>query len=155
MTEKTRKSVTIDEDLAEWVENRNINFSGLVNDLLNQYRATNESDLSVLKRRIKEEQEEVAELREKIDRKETNLRKLENELEQREEKEEEKKNLLREARDALEDTPLNRENPAVKNWARKLEMKPVKLVEELSDEEEATNGHRNTPLKSGSGLVVE
>lgn len=134
---KRRKSVTIDEHLADEVDRRSeINFSGLVNDLLDSYLSEGNSfdsmkaALTVRLDRIESE----------IEQKEKQLNQLREEREKIEEliEEQEKKcdPQLEEALNVLQNTPkekLYRENEAVKNWARKIGIPPEKLVEKVKE----------------------
>lgn len=80
-----------------------------------------EQRIQTLKREIRDRERELAEERDELQR-------LKGRLEGYEEK---AKTELEAAREQLCDTPKDVDNPAVKNWAKKLGMTPMELIEEL------------------------
>jgi len=73
---KKRTGIAIDEDIYDYLKERNINVSGLVNSLLRTYVGGGESDLRVLDRQINEVRDEIDSLRDKLRIKESELRRL-------------------------------------------------------------------------------
>jgi predicted nucleic acid-binding Zn-ribbon protein len=135
---KKRKSVTIDESLARQIDQRNeINFSSLVNDLVEHYfagDATAHKTKTALKVQLQHVQDEIEQKEERL----RQLRKREEELEQLiEEHEDQQDPLVEEALEVLQDLPddkLHAENDAVINWASKIGISPAKLVELVKNE---------------------
>ncbi|WP_143095843.1 hypothetical protein [Natronobacterium haloterrestre] len=130
---KRRKSVTIDEHLADEVDRRDeINFSGLVNDLIESYLSGGvtankmKTALTVRLDRIDNE----------IEQKEKRLEQLKEERDEIqsliEEHDERRDPTVEQALQVLQDIPeehLHPENKAVKNWAGKTGIPPSELIE--------------------------
>jgi chromosome segregation ATPase len=77
--------------------------------------------ISMIETEKNERQRELEEERQALDALESKLEATQTEREM----------MLSEAREQLADTPKDAENPAVKNWAEKLDMTPEALLEEL------------------------
>ncbi|AUX08291.1 hypothetical protein AArcSl_0641 [Halalkaliarchaeum desulfuricum] len=134
---KRRKSVTIDENLADEVDRRSeINFSGLVNDLIENYLSEGDNPHKV-----------KAALTVRLDRIESEIERKEKQLNQLREEREEIENLIEEQEEkrdpqlekglkVLQNLPeekLHTENKAVKNWARKIGIPAENLVEKVEE----------------------
>jgi DNA repair exonuclease SbcCD ATPase subunit len=129
---KTRKTITVDAELARLVDNRDeFNLSGFVNRCLEQHfggqiAATPEK--AALKAELEELEEELADL----DQKRQRLRDERQDIEQRlDEQAEQEPELLDQARTKLQGTPRDPDNPAVQNWAGKLGIPADQLINEL------------------------
>jgi len=88
-----------------------------------------------LERRVEEKERRISMIRteknereRELEREESELSALRSKLDQTDTRKEAK---LSEARDALSGVPHEADNPAIKNWARKLDMTPSELLEEL------------------------
>jgi hypothetical protein len=136
MGEKKSTSVSIDESLLQEVrDRRGLNLSGLVNEFLQDYLAFGdaaeahlEARLSHLQQREDQLEDELDSVREEIDYVEARLEDIGTDDD----------DSVDEQIDAmLHDFPsgehLRVENPAILTWARKLEVEPSWLVEEIED----------------------
>ena len=79
--------------------------------------------IQTLEREINERERELAQEREELERYEQMLQEFQ----------ERNDGLIEEANDALEGTPLEPDNPAVKNWAEEIGIPPTELVHELEE----------------------
>jgi len=105
----------------------------IVNQALEREFSTAET--AAVERRIDEKETRITNLQREINEREREMAKVQDELgrlrQQLENYTDHRQDQLDEARDALEGVDADPENPAVKNWAGKLGMTPVELVEEL------------------------
>lgn len=123
---KERKSVTLDPDLYERVQNdASLNFSGLVNRVVREYYEGGHPDgLDLQIRRVENRLEEVRAEEEKLERR----------LDELNERKEKVDDALDEALDALEGlstSKLHPDNLAVETQARKLGVQPDVLCERV------------------------
>jgi septal ring factor EnvC (AmiA/AmiB activator) len=129
---KTRKTITIDSELAEIVDRRDeFNLSGFVNVCLEQHFSADGAtspQATALKAKLEQIEEELEDAERKRERLRSRRQEIEAELEDVEDDEPE---LLEQARDKLANTPKDPDNPAIQNWASKLGMPSEELVEEL------------------------
>jgi len=131
---KKRRSVSLSEENDEFLSNHP-NASQLVDELVTQYRTGGMVDQTVREYRIQQLEAEVkehesesewAEKKAKLKREE--LQELKQEAQQDEIR---TKAELSDAKEALEHTPKEPTNPAIKQWATDLGMTPQELIEEL------------------------
>jgi flagellar motility protein MotE (MotC chaperone) len=129
MTDKKTTSLSIDADLKRAVSQREeLNLSGVVNDFLRGYLAHGDATAATLEARLEHLQRKNERLLKQVDEVEQEIAHVEELLEaQREAAETDHEEIERLAHDLPED--LSVENPAVKNWARKLNRRPKELVE--------------------------
>lgn len=132
---KERKTFSLDPELVGELDEKNKNASGVVNDLLREYLVGG-SDAAVGKElRIKDIEEKTMELQNERDRINRHLERLRNEkrrLEQQiEEQQAEHRERIEEAARFVKDKPAD--NPAVQNWADKLNMDPYDLKAEVEE----------------------
>jgi chromosome segregation ATPase len=129
---KTRKTITIDSELAEIVDRRDeFNLSGFVNVCLEQHFSADGAtspQATALKAKLEQVEEELEDAERKRERLRSRRQEIEAELEDVEDDEPE---LLEQAREKLSNTPKDPDNPAIQNWASKLGMPSEELVEEL------------------------
>ena len=129
---KTRKTITIDSELAEIVDRRDeFNLSGFVNLCLEQHFAADGAtspQATALKAKLEQIEEELEDAERKRERLRSRREQIEEELEDTEDSEPE---LLAQAREKLENTPKDPDNPAIQNWASKLGIPSNELVEQL------------------------
>lgn len=130
MSDKKPKSITFDEDNYEFLSNHD-NASALVRDLVEQYRTDGNREKAALKLRQEQKQRELKSAREDVARLEADLEEITDLLTELKEIEDDS---WEEAKEALEAVPLEPDNLAVKNWAKKLGMTPTKLIERVSEE---------------------
>ena len=140
--EKKRVTVTLSEENVDWLDEKYNNRSGFIDDMLTQYRTGDiQTEQGLHELRAEQLLEEALDLeseKNQLERKaERKRKKAERYLEQSETAEEQTEAELAEAREALEEAGVNitPTNPAVENWAEKLGMTPVELVEKLEDGE--------------------
>jgi predicted nuclease with TOPRIM domain len=132
---KTRKQITIDPALAEEVDRRDeFNLSGFVNACLEQHFAegtTGTAGKSAVRAQIERLETEI----EEAERKREQLREQRTRLEEELDDMDDEPALLDQAREQLEHTPKDPDNPAIQNWSGKLGMSPNELCNRLK------NGH--------------
>lgn len=91
-----------------------------------------------LERRMKEKERRISVVREERERRESELSELQKELnalqEKYDKKKSEKQSKLEDAREALAEVPKNVDNPAIQNWAEKLDLEPDELIDKLEGE---------------------
>jgi phage shock protein A len=133
---KTRKTITIDSELAEIVDERDeFNLSGFVNACLEQQFAGDDVTTpkqSALQAQIEQIEEELDQAEQKRERLREKRERLEDEMDELEDDEPE---LMAQAREKLKHTPKDPDNPAVQNWASKLGIASEQLVEQLEADE--------------------
>lgn len=126
MAKKT-KTFSLDPEIKEYASNLD-NASAVVNDLLEQHKKGSDSTLVALDLQIKQKRQKkqrVKEEYESIERDVAELVELRRQLSQVED------NDLEEAKTKLEGVERDPSNPAIQNWAGKLEMTEVELIEAL------------------------
>jgi len=129
--QKKTTSISLDADLKQRAQsNAHINLSGLCNDLLEEYFASGSSSkarLEAKRDRLLQQREhletELAHLNEEIETVEAQLAECEERDRHRDKKVEELAEQLPDDVDA--------ENPAVQNWATKLDLTPAQLTDEI------------------------
>lgn len=88
-----------------------------------------------LQRRIEEKERRISMIESERNERDREIEQERQELEalraKKEKAQSEKERLLAKARDALEDTPKDAENPAIVEWGDRIDMTPKKLLEEL------------------------
>jgi len=127
MSKKPRKTVTLSEQ-AKQILDKEDNASAVVTDLVEQYGRTGDRGTAGLRLQRKHKARELEQALETVERLERELEDIDElirEFEQDDEAEWE------EARNALEDTPREPDNPAIQNWAQQLGVTPQELVREL------------------------
>jgi len=132
MSEKKRTSITVDPDVYEFLKQPDVNQSGLINELVKQYRDNQDRQVAALELRVEHLEEEAKRDRENAQRKQQQAEEIRELLQDARQTEQTK---LQEARNALENTPLKPDNPGVENWADKLDMSPTELIERLENTE--------------------
>jgi len=137
---KSRKTITIDDELARLVDDRDaFNLSGFVNSCLEQHFADGNAaspELAALRAELEQIERELSDIENKRDRLHEERTRIEEQLDGVEDDEPE---LLDQARTKLADTPRDAENPAIQNWAAKLGMPVERLLDELGPRQEVTS----------------
>lgn len=129
MSGKKRTSISIDEDVFRFLKQSEINQSGLINELVKEYRDNENRQLAALELRYKHAKADAEELQEKADRK---FKEAEEIKELLDEAKLNQSNELDEAVDAIQDLPVHKREPdnlAVQNWADRVDMDPGELLE--------------------------
>lgn len=141
--EKKRITVTLSAENVQWMDDRYNNRSGFLDDLVTQCRnGDGRAEEALQELRAEQLMEEAEDLKAESKRKkreaERKRQKAQEYLKQKEKVSEQAEAELADARDALLDNDgviLEPTNPAVQNWADKLGMTPVELIEELERDE--------------------
>lgn len=130
---KERVSVTVDPDVAEYLDRDAINTSGLVNRLLkDEMDGTNETTVRMLELRREQLQSECDELAARLDQKQNDLQRVEARID---ELEDEREDRIAEARELIPPKARSVGNPAVETWANKLDMGEEELIGRLNEGE--------------------
>jgi len=127
MASKERRTFSLDEDNDEWLADQD-NASAVVNRLVDQARQNGGTQGAAIDLNIEQKERELKNARQNVERLESEieeLRELRQQVTQQETAD------IERAREALAGAELNPSNPAVENWATKLEMTPAELVAEL------------------------
>jgi post-segregation antitoxin (ccd killing protein) len=131
MSDKKRTSITIDEEVYEYLKQSEINQSGLINELVKEYKRNDKRRVAALETRY---QELIGDAEEAAARAERKYAEAEEVQELLEEARKGNVNGIEAATDALSEIPderLTPENPAVQNWADKLGITATQLVQQL------------------------
>lgn len=127
MTGKPRKTVTLSEE-AKAILDTEDNASAVVTDLVEQYGRSGERGTAGLRLQRKHKARELEQSLETVERLEAELEDIDELIE---EFEVQRSDEWQDAKDALEHTPKDPENDAIKHWAQKLGITPEELIEEL------------------------
>lgn len=135
--EKQRRTVSLDDDLDDWLGNDGRNASELVNRLVREYRNGGRAEnvalgmrLEDIEHRLEQERAEVARAESRIERLERERSRIEDELKRRRER---VQAVVDETVARIEDgrfpeRNLHPSNPAVENWAAEAEMSARQFV---------------------------
>lgn len=131
MSDKVSTSVTLEPENREYLDREVNNRSAFINDLIEAHRkGKSEMEEAIARHR---KQQLKSELRSVESREEQITNELEHINQKIASEEERKERLWKEAIDALEGVPMEPDNPAVQNWAGKLDMTPAELIEEIEE----------------------
>lgn len=134
MSDKVSTSITLEAENREYLDREVNNRSAFINDLIEAHRQ-GKSDIDEAIARYRRQQ-----LQSELNTVESRKEEIENELDlinkQVQKEEARKQEMLAEAKHKLSDIPHSPDNPAVENWAEKLDMTPEELIEELGDDDE-------------------
>lgn len=139
---KQRKTFSLDDEVVEELNERNLNASGVANDLLTEYLiggTTAATGKEIRIQHIEQEIEQQLNERDRINRRIERLRNERERLEREIEKQQsEYHDRLEEAAQFVRGKPAD--NPAVENWANKLNMTPEELLTEVERKLGGTEG---------------
>jgi predicted nucleic acid-binding Zn-ribbon protein len=131
MSDKKVTSVGLDPKNAEYLDQETNNKSRFINDLIEAHRhGTSEMEEVVIRYQREQLQSELRQIESRKESVESQLEIIDKRVTSKEQHREEQ---FAEAREVLADVPADPENPAVENWASKLDMTPSELLEELAD----------------------
>lgn len=134
---KTRKTITIDDELARLVDNHpEFNLSGFVNQCLEQHFAgegPGSPEMAALRAELEQIEVEIQEAKQRQERLRDKRAAIEEQLT---ETEDDTPELWDQAVTALSTTPRDPDNPAIQTWAGKLGMTADQLCEQLPAPEE-------------------
>jgi hypothetical protein len=131
MSDKKRTSISIDADVYQFLQQSEVSQSGLINELVREYKDNDKKQVAALELRHEHLIEEAETLEERAERKRQQAEEVMMLLQ---EKRQEEHEMLEDARDGLsgiDDHRLTEDNPAVENWAGKMDMTPKELLEQL------------------------
>jgi len=129
VSDRERISVTLESENVAYLDREVNNRSAFINDLIEAHRkGKSEIDEAVARHRKQQLESELRRIESEKSSVQSELEHLEEKLSREEARKQEK---LQEARDTLEPGQFVPENPAVENWADKLDMTPEELIEEL------------------------
>jgi len=128
MSDKKRTSITLDEEVYEFLQQNEINQSGLINELVKKYRTNESRDIAALteqRDRLLDEADELEGRAQSKRERASNITEMIDEAKNKESAQ------IRQAKDALCETPKEVGNPAIEKWANELGISQQELVEEL------------------------
>jgi len=128
MSDKERISATVDPEVKEYLDQQDINTSGLINKLIKQHMGAGDSTRGILELRRDQIEAEIQSLNTRVDHKEAELEKVDSRLGDLDEQQESR---LEDARDALEGKYLTVDDKPVQFWADELDMDPLELIAEI------------------------
>lgn len=127
MSDKETRTVSLSPDNNDYLKNKD-NASAVVDDLITQLREGGDRQTAVVDMQIEQQRREITEAKNRVERLEQGLDEL---LSLRQELQNEESAELQEARQALENTPKEPDNPAIQEWAKRLGMAPEELLQQL------------------------
>lgn len=139
---KNRKSISLDESLVEEIDRRpELNLSGVVEDFLRGYLSYGDKTSAALEARLEALERQREQLRTELDDVENEIEEVRTLLKQQQEAESHHDEVLDELADKFPDgDQLTADNPAVRNWANKLDRRPTELVEEIQHRRNGAHG---------------
>lgn len=128
---KERRTVSLDPEVEEYLSQEGVNASELVNNLVETHVSAGGNEKAMLELREQQLESEVAELESRTETKQEELAQVRDRLSEFRDKRED---VIQEARNTLEDIPLEPDNPAVQNWAGKAEMPVDEFIAALEND---------------------
>jgi protein subunit release factor A len=129
---KQRRAVTLEPEVDEYLSQEHINASGLVNDLVKRHMNGEDTEAAIREFRINQLEDEAEEYAGIAERKRERADKLREVAEEK--KAERDKKVSEVVNDLAEnDVPRDPDNEAIKTSAKKLDMTPEELLDELPD----------------------
>jgi len=129
MSDSKPKSIRFDKDNYEYLSNHD-NASALVRDLVEKYRSDGNREKAALKLRREQKARELDSARKEVQRLESDLSQIDALIDDLNEADD---GGIDEADESLKNVSLERDNPAIKNWAGKLGLTPTELIDELKE----------------------
>jgi len=129
MAEKKRTSITLDKDVFRFLKQSKLNQSGLINDLVKEYRDGQDQQTAALELRYEHMIDEAEQLEERANekrRKAEEIKKLLDEAKQTQREE------LKEAIEGVRNIRKHKRSPdndAVEKWAKHADMEPEELLQ--------------------------
>lgn len=139
---KERKTVSMDETLAEEIDRRpELNLSGVVEDFLRGYLSYGDKTSAALEARLEALERQREQLKTELDDVEAEMEEVRTLLEEQREAESHHDEVLDELAEKFPDgDQLTADNPAVRNWANKLDRRPTELVDEIEHRRNGAHG---------------
>lgn len=132
MSEKQRKSFTLDPEVSAYLSQEGRNASQTVNKLVKMEMGKDAVDKTLLKYRMQSEKDQYESAAQKARGHLERYNQLKRQLEKTESREDE---LLQDVREKLANVPLRPDNPGVQAQAERVDMTPEELIEEIQDAE--------------------
>lgn len=135
MSDKVRRSITVEKEVNEMLSQERVNASGLLNDLARQHFSSGGSRELMLDLRIEQVESDIGELESRIESKKEELEHLKEEKKMISEQESAE---IKEAIESVEKiVPEKRsvDNVAVKNKAEKVGLTPKQLLDRVEEYE--------------------
>jgi len=125
---KDRITVSLEPEVASYLQQDAVNASGLVNNLVKKQMGGESSEAAMVKLRLEQVSSKIEQTESALQNKRGEKERLEERLSEIQSTNEER---LEEARQQLKGVPKDPDNPAIQNWAEKLDLKPSELLEKL------------------------
>jgi len=125
---KDRITVSLEPEVASYLQQDAVNASGLVNNLVKKQMGGKSSEAAMVKLRLEQVSSKIEQTESALQNKRGEKERLEERLSEIQSTNEER---LEEARQQLKGVPKDPDNPAIQNWAEKLDLKPSELLEKL------------------------
>jgi len=131
MSEKQRKSVTLDPEVSAYLSQEGRNASQTVNKLVKMEMGKDVVDKTLLKYRMQSEKDQYKSAAQKARGHLERYNQLKRQLEKTKSREDE---LMQDVREKLANVPLQPDNPAVEKQAKRVNMAPKELIKEVQDD---------------------
>jgi len=131
---KKRVAVSLSEENVAWIDENYNNRSGFLDDLVTRAReGESQMDEVVARYRLEQLNAQESSVESRLESIQSQKERLREQLKS---SEKETEALLSDAKQALEHTPKEPNNPAIKQWASDLGMTAQELIEELDGDDE-------------------
>jgi len=129
MSDKKRTSITLDEDVYQYLKQSEINQSGLINELVKEYRNSEDRQVAALELQYERLISDAEDLEDRAEQKRQEAKEVKELLEEARHTEDER---VEEAVQTLKAVPnLTPDNPAVANWSEKTGLSPSELIDKV------------------------
>lgn len=128
---KERTSISVDPEVANYLNQESVNASGLVNDLIKQYMGDDTSEQQLLKMRRDQLDSEIASLEGQLETKRSERERVNEAIA---EHQHEQEHVIESAAEALDPGDLNHRNQKVSYWASEADVSEDELVELVREE---------------------
>jgi chromosome segregation ATPase len=125
---KQRTSVSIDEDVAMYLQQDGVNASGLVNRLVKAEMGGADGDKQLIELRLEQVESQIESLQSQLEQKQRERERLKARLRKHQSEREE---MLADAQEAISEEMRDPDNPAVETWAEKMNITTDELLSRL------------------------
>jgi len=129
---KDRVSVTVDEEIADFVSRDDVNTSGLVNKLLKQHMTAGTSEEQMLRMRLENVEDDIDDLESQL---ETKRERRSNIISKLEEYEQAQEQVILDAGEALDRTDFRAENQKLAYWVDETGLSKEELRQRLAEQD--------------------
>lgn len=130
MSDKERKSFTLDPEVSAYLSQEGRNASQTVNKLVKMEMGKDAADKQLLKYRMQSEKDQYESAAQKARGHLERYNQLKRQLENTESKEDK---IMQDVKEKLENVTLEPDNPGVQAQAERVDMEPAELIEEVKD----------------------